>query len=267
MYESEVGMSGISKELTEVERAAAHARAVGTPVTVVPASAFPEVRVTPAEVKASLDTADKVLRDPEGVPVHHHPIGGERRHDAPTAATGLDPDFEWFFLGLVYANIAGIDRSLFEIYKAAGDIRLEVRTHRASDSIIDVANSSFHTNPNSGCIQGIPKEHAAPFKEYMASWRFRYSAKPGLIYGGPEKAQLWRVDWAQIYIADPLARTKVPVLVNVGLPFDLLRSRGFLIVKSPGLALNKALFAGSHIEDPEAEALLGAATKGVPSDR
>src|SRR5690348_9484616 len=89
--------------------------------------------------------AKKVLHDPVGVPVHHTTIDAEERHENPEPTSGLAPGYTWFCLGLAYCLIR-IDRSLFEVFQAAKNKTLPVRTHRADQAISAVNGSNYELN-------------------------------------------------------------------------------------------------------------------------
>lgn len=223
------------------------AESLGIPVTVKPAHELNTPDHTPEVLGASAKTLDDVMRDPEGEPVRHTKIDAEQRHEEVTPAAGLDSSYAWFFLGFAYALIPGLDRSLIEVYQAAGGITVPVRTHRATAHIADVAKAHFEKNPWAWLIQGVPMEHAETFKAFVASYRFKW------LPGGTASAevtrpdeQIWLVDWITLRIADPCTPAGMPtrgVEVHFALPVNETTKRGLQIQAAPGLLLRRPSFA------------------------
>ena len=249
----------------------AKAEAAGVPVTVKPAAELNAPDHAPEVLGASVQSLDDIMRDPEGEPVRHTKIDAEQRHEEVTPAAGLDPSYAWFFMGFAYTLIPGLDRSLFEVYQAAGNTTVPVRTHRAAVAhIADVVRPdpdsrdpdptrrvkpvSFHANPWAWLIQGIPLDHVDTFKAFVASYRFK------ALPGGTASAeltrpgeQLWLIDWIQFRIADPMTPAGLPsrgVDVHFALPVNETTKRGLQLQNAPGLLLRRPGFMvkdfGSH---------------------
>ena len=210
---------------------------------------------TPAQIVASSKQLDAITEVPEGVPVRHTQIDAERRHEEVTPASTLDSSFAWFFLGFAYTLIPGLDRSLIEVYQAAGNITIPVRTHRATEHIADVNKANFSANPWAWLIQGIPREHAEAFKAFVASYRFKS------LPGGTASAELtrpdeqvWCIDWISFRIADPLTPTGTArrgVDVTFALPANTTTARGLRLRGQPGLLLRRRpSFAVMDLEVP-----------------
>ena len=240
-------MSGIpAPPLADLKR---RIEAQGVPVTVKDANAVPdEVPAGPLESAAAAAHMDRVMEAPEGVPVKHTQIDAEKRHEEVTDAAALSQDFSWFFLGFAYALIPGLDRSLIEVYQAASGKTIPVRTHRARrDHIVDVKGANFAGNPWAWLIQGIPLEHAEPFKAFVASYRFK--ALPGGTASAEVQSpgeQLWLVDWINFRIADPVIPAGTltrAVDVTFALPVNATTGRGMHLAAAPGLLLRRPVFA------------------------
>lgn len=221
--------------------------AQGVPVTIKDAKDVIAETVDPAVAAASAVRLADVMATPSDVPVKHTQIDAEKRHEEVTPATVLDPDFAWFFLGFAYTLIPGLDRSLIEVYQAAGGKTIPVRTHRATAHIAEVNKANFAANPWAWLIQGIPREHADPFREFVASYRFK------AVPGGTASAevthvdeQLWRVDWIQLRIGDtqtPAGVGRRGVDVSFALPANETTKRGLQLIAAPGLMLRAPMFA------------------------
>lgn len=209
----------------------------GIPAAVRPPEEL-EVVVDPDEALKSAEALLRHTEDPEDTPVHHGEITAERRHEEPTPATSLDPDWAWFFLGLAYSLI-GVDRSLFEVYQAAGDFTIPVRTHRSDEPLIAIKGVDFRNNPWAYIIQGIPHDHAVRFRQFAESYRFQ------------SPAGVWCVRHVDTRIADPFKTPRVGADIAVAAPLNLQTGRGIGIVTPAGLALQTPVFGVGQLQNPE----------------
>jgi hypothetical protein len=201
----------------------------------------------PAEVKAaedigatvdatgsvSVDTLAAHLADPEDTPIHHGEVRAAKRYEEVTSAGSLDADFAWFVMGLAYTLIPGLDRSLIEVYQAAGDLTIPVRTHRAEAPILAVRGAAFERNPWAYVVQGIPAEHAGKFRGFVGSYHFQQTA--------PAEA-VWRLGWETLRVKDPLRDDVRGVEVSFALPHNTTTGRRVALVQAPGLMLLPPVF-------------------------
>lgn len=173
----------------------------------------------------------RVVAAPVDTPVHHTKIDAERRHEEVAPAASLDPAFAWFYLGFAYALVPGLDRSLLEVYQAAGDRTIEVRTHRSEQPIVAVAGADFSRNPWAYLIQGVPQAERFQLIDFIASYRFR-SAKGDYC-----------LDFKDVRCADPLyAQAKLPMTIAFALPRNLQKDRRLVMMREPGVMLTTPMF-------------------------
>ena len=239
-------MSGSSNQ-AEVDRLLALAQSRGLDADVKPVEEL-AIDMTPEEIRASTMKLVRHLEDPEGVPVHHTSIEAEGRNEIAVSCSGLDPDRQWFALGLMYTLIQGIDRSVFEVFRSAGAPRgFNVLTHQADKAVLEVEGADFSRNPWSGVLQGIPRDCADKFSAFLASYRFK-SGSPDIL-GATD--QVWRVDWADVRMADPFRDQLVGTYVRVALPVNLRTGRGVRLVRGAGLGLAPPGFAVVDLQNDE----------------
>lgn len=181
----------------------------------------------------ALARARQITSDPADTPVHHTTIDADQRFESVVPATGLDPAYQWFCLGLAYCLIK-IDRSLFEVFQAAGNLSIPIKTHRADRSIIDIPASNYEVNPWSAMIQGIPREHGRNFIDFIASYKFDRK----------DTGHQWCCNFQELRCADPLASEASRAAVNIwfALPRNMTTGRQITILRPPGLLLDRPVF-------------------------
>jgi hypothetical protein len=172
----------------------------------------------PDELRAMVET----FNAPHGVPAHSTQIDAEQRHEELEPGRPLDPELTWFSLGLAYSLIK-IDRSLFEVYQAAGNFTIPVRSYQAAEPIISAPGSEYHTNPWIAIVQGIPASHRRPFIDFVASYLFSRGATK------------YRCGFQEIRVRDPFAESGVPVWF--ALPDNTTARRRVVVAQSSGLWL------------------------------
>jgi hypothetical protein len=219
----------------------------GVPVEVVEDRKVNYAEVSPVEAASTATRLADVMGTPEGVPVKHTQIDAEIRHEEVTPATHLDPGFAWFFMGFAYTLIPGLDRSLFEVWQTAGGKTVPVKVHRATSHIAEIQGAHFEMNSWDWLVHGIPLEHAANFKAFVESYRFKH------VPGGTASAeitrpgeQLIRINWLDVKIANPLSRPGAPrygVDVTFALPINETTSKVLYLTPQLRMALPRPVFA------------------------
>jgi hypothetical protein len=187
---------------------------------------FPET--IPHTIEAgALERAKQVTSAPAGEPVHHTTIDAEKRFESITPATGLDPDLQWYCLGLAYCLIK-IDRSLFEVFQAAGNLSMPIQTHQADHPIMQIPGVNLVGNPWSGIVQGIPPRHGAAFREFVSSYQFNRI----------DTGDQWCCTFQDIRSGDPMVSgERRGVNIWYALPHNLTTKRRIALLREPGLML------------------------------
>lgn len=123
----------------------------------------------------------------------------------------------WYLPGLLYA-LVGLDRSVFEMYRAASGKSLRVRCHATQEPLMGLLGSSLKSsNPWFYTIQGIPHGDAPGFEAYLASFVFR---APG---------GTWTASWGAGEVVDPFWSGNRWVPVRVALPRNQGTGRTFRV--------------------------------------
>jgi hypothetical protein len=182
--------------------------------------------VDPAEAAA----ANEVLARPKNEAVGNislkdlKPVFKEHQQPSPDR---LDPDYCWFFPALAYCMM-GMDKSLFELYFWALDKSLEVRSYKADKLLATFSGADVTNNPWFYIIQGIPKDTADDFKNYIETYEFRRPVD-----------SKWCLRGQYVRYPDPFytGTPKVGVDLCVLLPVCLTTKRKVIILTAPGLAL------------------------------
>ena len=130
----------------------------------------------------------------------------------------------------IYTLIKGVDRSLFEVFRAAGG-NPHTQTHQADFPLMEVAGARYENNPWSGIVQGIPHHLSAKFEAFVSSYRFK---KGSPEIHDPANDVVWRVDWQPTRIADPFSSARVGVLVKIAMPVNLTTGRCAAHGQGPG---------------------------------
>lgn len=219
----------------------------GIPVDIGDPEMVGRIDLDPETSRRGIDKLMRHIDDPDDEPVHHDTIDAEDRKEVATPCRGLDPDHVWYALGLGYCLIPGLDRSLFEVFRAAGAPSFEVLTHVADTPIFEVAGADVSSNPWMHTLQGIPRDLAERFERFVSSYRFKT--------GSPEELgdadMVWRLDWLRFPIKDPFRPPGKSCFVNAAAPFNLRTSRGIVIKKHPGLFLHAPVLGTALIGDDE----------------
>ncbi len=148
------------------------------------------------------------------MPVHRHAIDVEANTEQVVPAAELRGDYTWFILGLAYCMIK-IDRSLIEAYRSALGKSVPVLTHRADRPLTSMEGSqAYDSNPWSGTIQGIPREHARDFIDYAASFEFLRK----------DTGHSWICNFQEVNLADPFGGVRL-VPTWVALPCNTTLKR------------------------------------------
>lgn len=186
---------------------------------------------------AELSLIKEIAADPAGVPLHHTTIDAEQRfEDVLTTAKGLESNRAWFFLGLVYYSVAGIDRSLFEVYAAAAGITLDVMTV-TTEKPVCLYSDEFSANPWSHRVQGVRRSKAHEIVDFLASFQLKRSAI------GDEPESTYRIDFQQVRMADPtLDAERRAMDIWVARPVNLTKNRQVVLSKEPGFLLRTPEF-------------------------
>jgi hypothetical protein len=184
----------------------------------------------------------QVNADPVGIPLHHTKIDAEQCfEDTTTTVLGLDGSRSWMFLGFAYALIRGLDRSLFELYAAAGGVTLDVVTVQLDKPVCGLTDA-FNQNPWAYKVQGVPQALGSSIIDFLSSYRFHLRAQedsrrkmnPELNYC---------LNWTQLRVADPtVPGEKRPVSIWFALPVNLTAKRAVVLDEGPGLFLNPPVF-------------------------
>lgn len=180
----------------------------------------------PKYSRVEVDTLRSVTSRPVGQP-HGKTVNSvpSQYYEEVAPCSQLDPEFAWFFPGLLYA-VVGLDRSIFAMFSEAKGQPVTVRTHRSNDSIIRFGEAAYSGNPWCYTLQGIPKELASAFGGYVESFSFRK--------GNNE----WGINCQLTRIADPfkpLVRSGVscsfllPILSTLGRKVVILKEAGLLL--------------------------------------
>jgi hypothetical protein len=171
--------------------------------------------------KRDLDRMGEVLRQPVNEAHGHGQIEVEQRFEAiEPSPNGLDDDRSWFILGLAYCLIK-IDRSLMEAYQYSLGQSLRLKTHQAARPLIDVNGSTeWPANPWSGIIQGIERQHAQAFVNYLESYKFHRR----------DTGQVWQCQVVHTAIADPFSQAPRKLMASVALPCNTTLRRALKIV-------------------------------------
>lgn len=187
----------------------------------------PPAFIDPVQAKASTE----LLRRPSNVPRGHVDATETRaahREDLTPAPSALSPDFVWFFPGLAYCMI-GLDRSLFDLYTAAVNRTIQVRTHRADKPIFQFRGADVTANPWFATVQGVPPDVADDFIGFVSSFEFRNPR-------GPQPTS-WFVEPVKTRIADPFVATPTGADITILLPGCLTTRRAVVIAEPAGLRL------------------------------
>lgn len=127
--------------------------------------------------------ADSVNAGAPGRVIGHSRIEADKRFEEGEYVRWLDDSLTWIHLGFAYVLIR-IDRSLFEAFNAsalAGD-QIQVRTVRTEGQVAAIHGGDYGSNPWSHVLQGVPKERAKAFIDFVASYRFVRKGPPDVQY-------------------------------------------------------------------------------------
>lgn len=197
--------------------------------------------MTEPDTKSEYDVRDyrqiqRVISDPVGQPVHRTQIDAEKRHEEATPAYELSSEYQWYYLGFAYCLIK-VDRSLFEVFQAAGDLSIPVKTHRSDKPLVQVAGADFAKNPWAYIIQGIPVSIAPTFTDFVASYQFRKI----------DTGDSWCCHFQPVRIADPFFQGfRRGVDVMVALPANLTKKRRFCLLSEQTLLLETPTFGPTN---------------------
>lgn len=152
--------------------------------------------------------------DPANTPLHHTKIDADKRYEEATPTTALDPTFDWFVLGFAYCLVR-IDRSLFEVFQAAGNLTLPLKTHRSQGQLASVIGADLSGNSWMYIVQGVPKAYTQRFMDFVASYRFVRR----------DTAEDWCCTFQAVRIHDPFSGDRSVSEVWYALPHNLTRGR------------------------------------------
>ncbi len=172
-------------------------------------------RLTPLpDLPAPSHRAARAIReDPANTPIHHTKIDADQKYESIVPATRLADGYTWFVLGFAYCLVK-VDRSLFEVYQAAGNITISVKSHRAEKPLFRILGSDMAMgNPWAYTIQGIPTAHAKPFIDFISSFRLTRQAND------------WCCNFEEINILDPFSAERHVVSTWFALPGNIDRQR------------------------------------------
>jgi hypothetical protein len=127
--------------------------------------------------------------------VGHSRVEADQRFEEGEYVRWLDDSLTWIHLGFAYVLIR-IDRSLFEVFNAsalAGD-QLQVRTVRTEGTVASINGGDYGANPWGHVLQGVPKDRAKAFIDFVASYRF--------VRKGPPEVQ-YLCNFQEVQCADP----------------------------------------------------------------
>lgn len=143
-------------------------------------------------------------------------MDAEKRFEELEAGQPLSSDYAWFCLGLAYCMVK-IDRSLFEVFQSAGNRSFALKTHRADSALCTVDKASYHTNPWSATVQGLPRNLGQTFADFVSSYEFVRK----------DTGDTWKVEWLSAPVHDPFVAGHV-VDIHYAMPVNVTKKRKFM---------------------------------------
>lgn len=178
---------------------------------------LPKIQPTEFSV-AEMARLQGINRKPAGLISGTAKMDAERRFEELEPGRSLSSDYAWFCLGLAYCLVK-IDRSLFEVFQAAGNQSFQLKTYRADKALCHIDRAKYHENPWSATVQGLPHNLAVQFSDFVSSYDFVRK----------DTGDTWKVEWISAQMNDPFHESHL-VDIHYAMPVNVTKRRKFMMI-------------------------------------
>lgn len=194
--------------------------------------------VNPEEARKAVE----ILKRPKGVPRDPQDvkdIPSTKAETIDTTPSRLDPEWAWFFPGLLYM-VVGLDKSIFHLYSQWRKQEVAVKTYQSQELVAQFGDPRVDANPWLSLIQGVPVSEAQDLRGFIESFVFRRDK--------PQPAE-YMVSCRKTRVADPFVASSPRKGVDITflLPTSVLSGKQVIIAKEAGLTLETPVLSITQI--------------------